>query len=631
MQPPGPAHRERDDSLAPPPSYASIASPLLPPHSAALAHASSSAAPPPVSSHPAFQHAYAHLHLPSGFFLLRNRAQGKALDLLGHKTHEGAEIGLHPIKQPQLKGLNLQHNGNNQVFFLSWDGHLLSAAASRAVDAVGNRLSLAHPHPIAAFPSASSHPLPRFRLDPETATLHVLFSTDPSYPDPHASSSPNSLESDYIVEAVPLKRRKRDGDGLAVLGDLGIKAGGVLSGFGGAFEGLLGDKLGLFGGGGSKSPGLPSSARSRDRGEASLPPPPPPPAKDSVTSSSRPGPASSPPRPHDTAPNASDVDSESDSEPTAFRPVRLVRLPHHWREKFPAAALRSASSSSSFGASPYWPSSAEALGDKALRTWRRRQWDVVPVTVQPVPPREDWTVANPSRSRSRNQDEESESEYEYDDDDDDDDDEESGSESDARGLPPLPPRPSDSTSSLPFAGSHPRLSESPASRWSTTPLAATAQSAASTLGGFWSSTFAPRGPGPKFPGDPGEEDVEADADADADAEVVRREEIDELGRTHERTLHGRNGVDEGGVRQAVEIEEGEGKGKGREAPREGGGLEQDQDEGLEEAVAVLDSSPVPSLDYTLSSLPSPALAQVAVAEEEQEGEGQPDKTALSSL
>ncbi|GAA5869869.1 hypothetical protein JCM1840_007658 [Sporobolomyces johnsonii] len=619
MQPPGPAHRERDDSLAPPPSYASIASPLLPPHSAAPAHASSSAAPPPVSSHPAFQHAYAHLHLPSGFFLLRNRAQGKALDLLGHKTHEGAEVGLHPIKQPQLKGLNLQHNGNNQVFFLSWDGHLLSAAASRAVDAVGNRLSLAHPHPIATFPSASSHPLPRFRLDPETATLHVLFSTDPSYPDPRASSSPNSLESDYIVEAVPLKRRKRDGDGLAVLGDLGIKAGGVLSGFGGAFEGLLGDKLGLFGGGGSKSPGLPPSARSRDRGEASLPPPPPPPAKDSVTSSSRPGPSSSPPRHLDTAPDASDVDSESDSEPTAFRPVRLVRLPPHWREKFPAAALRSASSSSSFGASPYWPSS---VGDKALRTWRRRQWDVVPVTVQPVPPREDWTVANPSRSYDDDDDE-------FDDDDElDDDDEES--ESDASVLPPLPPRPSDSASSPPFPVPHPRLSESPAaSRWSATPLAATAQSAASTLGGFWNSTFAPRGPGPGFPGDAGEEDT----DADGDAEVVRREEIDELGRTDERMLHGRNGVDEGGGRHAVEIEEGKGKGKGkgREAPREGEGLEQDQDGGQEEVVAVLDSSPVPALDYNLSSLPSPALAQVAVAEEEREGEDQPDKIALSSL
>ncbi|GAA5975766.1 hypothetical protein JCM21900_001472 [Sporobolomyces salmonicolor] len=302
------------------------------PHAAAPAHASSSASVPPVSSHPAFQHPDARLQLPSGFFLLRNRAEGKALDLLGHQTHEGAELGLHPIKQPQLTGLNLQHHGNNQLFFLSWDGHLQSAAASRAVDAVGNQLYLAHPHPIATFPSASSHPHPRFRLDPQTSTLHVLFSTDPSYPSPHASSSPNALEGDYIVEAVPLKRRKRDGEGLAVLGDLGIKAGDVLSGLGGALEGLLGERLGFLGGGGggggAKSPGLPCSVRSRDREEASLLPP----AKDSATSSSRPGPSSPPATPLDTAPGSSDSDSESDSDPTAFRPVRLVRLSPPWRE-----------------------------------------------------------------------------------------------------------------------------------------------------------------------------------------------------------------------------------------------------------------------------------------------------------
>lgn len=133
-----------------PPAYASLASPLLPasePHSSTAFSAppgpsTSFAETPADAGHPAFQHHHSHLNLPSGFFLLRNRAQGKALDLLGHKTHEGAAFGVHPVKQPQLKGLSLQHNGNNQLFFLDWDGQLTAAGASRAVEVVGALLSL---------------------------------------------------------------------------------------------------------------------------------------------------------------------------------------------------------------------------------------------------------------------------------------------------------------------------------------------------------------------------------------------------------------------------------------------------------------------------------------------------------
>lgn len=160
-----PANLDDDDDhtrqLAPPPSYASLASPLVPQHAfrpqhTDLVHADSR----PI--HPAFDHAFGEsLHLPRGCFLVRNAAQGKALDLLKHRVDEGAEcvpsftlarpratqrahpapcarrIGLHPIKQPQLRGLSLQHSGSNQLFFLSWDGHLVSAAASREVDVQG--------------------------------------------------------------------------------------------------------------------------------------------------------------------------------------------------------------------------------------------------------------------------------------------------------------------------------------------------------------------------------------------------------------------------------------------------------------------------------------------------------------
>lgn len=80
-----------------PPSYqASLSSPLVP-HSYSFNSTSQipqSATPnshlPPQTQPTAFQHDWSHLNLPIGMFLLQNRAQGKALDLLGHKTHKGA-------------------------------------------------------------------------------------------------------------------------------------------------------------------------------------------------------------------------------------------------------------------------------------------------------------------------------------------------------------------------------------------------------------------------------------------------------------------------------------------------------------------------------------------------------------
>lgn len=110
------SHGEPD---VPPPAYAAFSSPLVPQHGFGPADAAQQSRQH--IQHPAFDHAFAHLNLPRGYFLLRNTAQGKTLDLLGHKQHEGAELGLHPIKQPQLQGLSLQHKQNNQLFFLDWD------------------------------------------------------------------------------------------------------------------------------------------------------------------------------------------------------------------------------------------------------------------------------------------------------------------------------------------------------------------------------------------------------------------------------------------------------------------------------------------------------------------------------
>lgn len=90
------------------PSYASIAAPLMPRSTSARSVAS--------SHHPAFEHPHHALNLPSGYFILRSRAHGRAFDLLSHKTHDGAEVGLHPIKEPVLRTSNdLQISPNNQV------------------------------------------------------------------------------------------------------------------------------------------------------------------------------------------------------------------------------------------------------------------------------------------------------------------------------------------------------------------------------------------------------------------------------------------------------------------------------------------------------------------------------------
>jgi hypothetical protein len=125
----GPSASSREasaDARPPPPPYASIAQPIES-RPAARSRAADAL----------FNHEWAHLGLPTGFFLLRNAAQGKTLDLLNHRQDEGAELGLHPIKQPLLQGVSLQHKGNNQLFCLSWDGHLIAGASSRAVDVEG--------------------------------------------------------------------------------------------------------------------------------------------------------------------------------------------------------------------------------------------------------------------------------------------------------------------------------------------------------------------------------------------------------------------------------------------------------------------------------------------------------------
>ncbi|KAM0751169.1 hypothetical protein T439DRAFT_347747 [Meredithblackwellia eburnea MCA 4105] len=209
----------------PPPSYASLTTPLVPAYPAIRSSSSSHGF---VRNNPAFEHSMESLGMPSGYFLLRNHSTRKrTFDVRGRATADGSEICLHPVKQPYVpRGSNsLQNSYNNQVLYLSWTGHLQTASADgRAIDCIDGNLVLAIPKPIFAIPSRESHPLPKFRLDPETSTLHVLFDYDPTFPGPNSISTAWQ-QDDFIVESVPSKRRKEDPSVWATA------SSGLLSGF----------------------------------------------------------------------------------------------------------------------------------------------------------------------------------------------------------------------------------------------------------------------------------------------------------------------------------------------------------------------------------------------------------------
>ncbi|BGP07157.1 hypothetical protein JCM10049v2_002987 [Rhodotorula toruloides] len=511
---------------APPPAYASLSSPLVPQHGFQPAGSVQQHIP-----HPAFDHAFAELNLPRGFFLIRNSAQGKTLDLLGHKQHEGAELGLHPIKQPQLQGLSLQHKQNNQIWFLDWDGHLVSAAASRAIEVEDCRLTLAHPHPITTYPSSLSHPVPRFRLDPVTSTLHVLFGYDPSFLGP--DDSPDQ-QDDYIVEAVSLKRRPSETTVWStppILSGLGSRAA------------ELGGRIGAFVGGKFSAPASPNPSPGLDKDE--LPPPPPPekaPEKDvppvpSTSTSELPDLPAKPASNH----AEEEEDSDSDTEPSAYRPVRVVRLEPAWREKFPAEALRSAPDPS-FGVTR-WTSSS-----KELRKWRRRQWHVIPVTVQPVPAPDGFLVPSPSASEVFTRSRSSSSYF-------------GGSSSSGIGDSPGASDENDDTLSYDIPGRSSLARNDPLApppnvsrRWSASQaLTAGSIAAASHISGLIASRFVPSStrqlplpPSPPLPSvpsepidldanneddfDPGSTPRPDDGDEWADANVLRSGDISDLGR-----------------------------------------------------------------------------------------------------
>ncbi|SCV71025.1 BQ2448_3787 [Microbotryum intermedium] len=389
----------------PPPSYASLVAPVPGSPSTATASGKTNAQGSTLShsmfrNHAAFDHSQAALGFPSGYFILRNRgAGGRVLDLLGHKANEGAPIGLHPLKQPQVDGDQLQYRVNNQLWFMGWDGLLYSAAVSRPVECLTpysshGSLALAFPHPVMSIPSHRSHPCPKFVFDHVTSTLRVQFATDPTFPGPLPEDKSDWNEYDYLVEAVPQRRKRSNEQGLWDV---------VASGPGNLFEGLS-EKI--FG---SKSPSLEASdplaepsnmtrSTSTSQGLARSAYEPYRRRSSSNTMIAPPLPAR--PRSRSTAPAVED-DSDSDTEPSAMRSVRVVAVPRSSR--YDGISQPEPSSEPRYGTSyqggydlshdtgcanqpsgqPLEASRREQARES--RQSKRRQWELVSVVVRPVP------------------------------------------------------------------------------------------------------------------------------------------------------------------------------------------------------------------------------------------------------
>lgn len=50
------------------------------------------------------------------------------MDVLGQRSEDGAPVGLYSYKET---------NGSNQLFYLNWEGQLMSVSTQKAVDCVG--------------------------------------------------------------------------------------------------------------------------------------------------------------------------------------------------------------------------------------------------------------------------------------------------------------------------------------------------------------------------------------------------------------------------------------------------------------------------------------------------------------
>jgi len=145
---------------------------------------------------------------PTGYFVVRNVATNRVLDVTGDNMEDGTEIILWSENDTSLVETRRRPEANNQVFFIDTSGALCSRSSGHAVDIEGDKLVLRHRRPISyPFPNAYAHPLPAFSYSLESGEISVHFTSDPTYPPPQQGSDAWKSKS-YLLTSIPRRRPK---------------------------------------------------------------------------------------------------------------------------------------------------------------------------------------------------------------------------------------------------------------------------------------------------------------------------------------------------------------------------------------------------------------------------------------
>jgi len=146
---------------------------------------------------------------PPGYFVIKNVATNKVLDVESDMVEDGTTLILYPETETSLVEDMRKPDSNNQVFFIDTSGALCSRSSGHAIDVDNERLVLRHRRPVShPFPNAYSHPLPRFSYDPETQRITVTFSYDPTHPgSPNRAAALSGWKDKlYFMTSIPMRK-----------------------------------------------------------------------------------------------------------------------------------------------------------------------------------------------------------------------------------------------------------------------------------------------------------------------------------------------------------------------------------------------------------------------------------------
>ncbi|EKM61355.1 uncharacterized protein PHACADRAFT_85198 [Phanerochaete carnosa HHB-10118-sp] len=146
---------------------------------------------------------------PPGYFIIKNVATGRLLDVESDLIEDGTPLILWPETETSLVEDMRKPESNNQVFFIDTSGALCSRSSGHAIDVESDRPVLRHRRPVShPFPNAYSHPPPRFSYDPATQLITVAFVFDPSYPSSGDREAALSIWRDktYLLTSIPLRK-----------------------------------------------------------------------------------------------------------------------------------------------------------------------------------------------------------------------------------------------------------------------------------------------------------------------------------------------------------------------------------------------------------------------------------------